>query len=119
MTVLCGGGGRCGVRLLPDSLAHVVSYDARRRPGLEGVCVDAPISRRYRASLATSDHRHRGSPLHQLTDTWDDLAAVQLDVGHEGLVGQAAGAVLQVEARGTQRAQVGGDLLGDGLGDPT
>jgi hypothetical protein len=54
----------------------------------------------------------RGSFLHQLTDTWDDLAAVQLNVGHEGFVGQAAGAVLQVKARGTQRAQVGGDLLG-------
>ena len=25
--------------------------------------------------------------LHQLTDTWDDLAAVQLNVGHEGFVG--------------------------------
>jgi hypothetical protein len=25
--------------------------------------------------------------LHQLTDTWYDLAAVQFDVGYEGLVG--------------------------------
>ena len=25
--------------------------------------------------------------LHQLPDTWDDLAAVQFDVGYEGLVG--------------------------------
>ena len=24
---------------------------------------------------------------HELTDTWDDLAAIQLDVGHEGFVG--------------------------------
>ena len=31
-------------------------------------------------------------------------------------MGQAAGAVLQVEARGTQGAQVGCDLLGHGLG---
>jgi hypothetical protein len=30
-----------------------------------------------------------GSFLHQLPDTWDDLAAVQLGVGHEGFVGQA------------------------------
>jgi len=57
----------------------------------------------------------RGSFLHQLTDTGDDLAAEQLDVGHEGLVGQPAGAVLQVEAAGTQHAQVGGDLLGHSL----
>ena len=58
----------------------------------------------------------RGSFLHQLTNAGDDLAAEQLDVGHESLVGQPAGAVLQVKAAGTQRAQVGHDLLGDRLG---
>lgn len=58
----------------------------------------------------------RGSFLHQLTDAGDHLAAEQLDVGHERLVGQPASAVLQVEARGSQRAQVGRDLLGHGLG---
>jgi hypothetical protein len=61
----------------------------------------------------------RGSFLHQLTDTGNDLTAEQLDVGHEGLVGQPAGAVLQVEAAGAQCAQVGGDLLGNSVGDPT
>jgi hypothetical protein len=57
-----------------------------------------------------------GGVRQEFSDTWDDLAAVQLDVGHEGFVGQATSAVLQVQARGIQRAQVGGDLLGDGLG---
>ena len=61
----------------------------------------------------------RVSFLHQLPDAGDGLAAVQLDVGHEGFVGQAAGAVLQVKARSTQRAQVGGDLLGDGSVEAT
>jgi hypothetical protein len=39
--------------------------------------------------------------LHQLANTGEDLAAVQLDVCHKGLVRQSAGAVLQVEPRGT------------------
>ena len=52
----------------------------------------------------------------EFADAWDGLAAIQFDVGHEGLVGQATGAVLQVKARGTQRAQVGRDPLGHGLG---
>src|SRR5215218_1417273 len=80
--------------------------------------MDARGSRKHdRVALAVG-HKDamRRSFLHELPDAGDDLAAVQLDVGYEGFVGQAAGAVLQVESRGTQRAQVGGDLLGNGLG---
>jgi hypothetical protein len=44
------------------------------------------------------------------------MAAVQLDAGHELVVGQAGHAVLQVEPGRAQDAEVGGDLLRDGLG---
>jgi hypothetical protein len=46
----------------------------------------------------------------QATDGRDDLAAVQLDVGHELIVRQARYAVLQVEPGGGQDAEVRGDL---------
>src|SRR6266478_647459 len=52
----------------------------------------------------------------QFADARDDLAAVQLDVGHELVVRQARHAVLQVEPGGLQGAEVRGDLLRDGLG---
>jgi len=52
----------------------------------------------------------------QVADTRDDLAAVQVDVGHELLVGQAWQAVLEVEPSGLQGAEVSGDLLRDGVG---
>jgi len=51
----------------------------------------------------------------QFADARDDLAAVQLDIGHELVVRQARHAVLQVEPGGVQGAQVRGDLLRDGF----
>lgn len=49
---------------------------------------------------------HQGSVVsHKLPDTCDDLAAIQLDLGDEGFVGQAASAVLHVKAGRAQRAQ--------------
>src|SRR5208282_682750 len=51
----------------------------------------------------------------QFADARDDLAAVQLDVGHELVVRQARHAVLQVEPGGPQGAEVRGDLLRDGF----
>ena len=63
-----------------------------------------PGPRRLTAVASGSSEGLRGSFLHELPDTGDDLAAVQLDVGHEGFVGQAAGAVLKVEARRMQCA---------------
>jgi SAM-dependent methyltransferase len=52
----------------------------------------------------------------QFADARDDLAAVELDVGHELVMRQARHAVLQVEPGGLQGAEVRGDLLRDGLG---
>jgi len=51
----------------------------------------------------------------QFADPGDDLAAVQLDVGHELVVRHAGHAVLQVEPGGVQGAEVRGDLLRDGF----
>jgi hypothetical protein len=51
----------------------------------------------------------------QFADARDDLAAVQVDGGHELVVGQARQAVLQVEPGGSQGAEVRGDLAGDGF----
>jgi hypothetical protein len=51
----------------------------------------------------------------QFADARDDLAAVQLDVGHELVVRQARHAVLQVEPGGVQGAEVRGDLARDGF----
>src|SRR5215467_10106330 len=51
----------------------------------------------------------------QFADPRDDLAAVQLDVGHELFVCEAGHAVLQVEPGRAKDAQAGGDLPGDGL----
>jgi hypothetical protein len=52
----------------------------------------------------------------QFADARDDLVAVQVDVGHELLVGQAWHAVLEVEAGGAEGAEIGGDLVCDGFG---
>jgi hypothetical protein len=52
------------------------------------------------------------------TDTRDDLGAVELDGGHDGVVRLAQHAALEVEAGGAKGGEVGGDLAGDGLGRP-
>src|SRR6185312_13751328 len=54
-------------------------------------------------------------PAEQFAHPRDDLLAVELDGGHELIVGQAGQAVLQVEPGGAQRAHVRGDLAGHGL----
>ena len=62
-------------------------------PGLAAAVpdlMDARAPRKdHRVALAVG-HKdvRRGSFLHQVPDTWDDLATVQLDVGHEGFVGR-------------------------------
>jgi hypothetical protein len=39
------------------------------------------------AGLGDANPATPESFLHQFPDTWDDLVAIQLDVGHEGFVG--------------------------------
>src|SRR3546814_4452150 len=50
------------------------------------------------------------------SDQGGDLGAVELDGAHQLLVGERAGAVLEVEPIGAERARGAGDLGGDGLG---
>ena len=51
----------------------------------------------------------------QFAGARDDLVSVELNVGHELVVGQAWHAVFQVEPGGSQGAEVGGDLLRHGF----
>jgi hypothetical protein len=45
-----------------------------------------------------------------------DLGAVELDRGHELVVGEAGHAELEVEAARVEQLEVRDDLVGDGLG---
>ena len=45
-----------------------------------------------------------------------DLGAVELDRGHELVVGEAGDAELEVEAARPEQLEIGDDLVGDGLG---
>src|SRR5262245_2614755 len=114
-----------------------------RSPTPSGWPARPVLPRRRNASIAASTRRHwspasaqrlaRSSPepapagaapvtavasgsAEQLADAGDDLLTVQLDIGDELMVREAGHAVLQVEPGGAKGAEVGGDLLGDGLG---
>src|SRR5258705_12761638 len=51
----------------------------------------------------------------ELTNAGNHLRAVQLDVGHEGLMRETAHPVFQIEAGRAERSEICRDLLGDGL----
>jgi hypothetical protein len=67
------------------------------------------------SSRRTALRAARTRSAEQFADARDDLAAVQLDGGHELVVRQARHAVLQVEPGGPQGAEVRGDLARDGF----
>ena len=62
---------------------------------VNGIRTRHPVSSRAHEWPIALAH---GLEVEQLADPWDDLRAVQLDVGHELLVGKSGHAVLQVEA---------------------
>src|SRR5882724_6524984 len=54
----------------------------------------------------------------ELADAWDDLGAVQLDVGDECSMRETPHAVFQIEAVRAETGQILSDLLRDGLWRP-
>src|SRR6266566_8970821 len=57
--------------------------------------------------------------LHQeFANAGDHLCAVQLDIGHEGLMRETSHPVFQVEAGRAESGEIGSDFLGDGLWRP-
>src|SRR6266542_705759 len=54
----------------------------------------------------------------EFADAWDDLRAVKLDIGHEGLMREASHAVFQVEAGRSKSGEICRDLLRDGCWRP-
>ncbi len=67
-----------------------------------------------RASIASM--RAATLRLHQeFANAGDHLCAVQLDIGHEGLMRETSHTVFQVEAGRAESGEIGRDFLGDGL----
>ena len=74
-----------------------------------------PIGRFASASGQSSQLSARLRSGQEFADAWDDLGAVQLDAGQEGLMGKTPHAVFQIEAVRAESSEVLRDLLRDSL----